>query len=301
MSRVEDDQRKTQDAERLQQKIEREARDAKTGQAGRDAFSKLVKGNQQTSADAKAKSAKAQTDAKQSQQKGGSVAKEQQAQNQKTKSARGSVQTQSKAMEQARSFQGVLSNAQSTTGQENKGRIERRDDGKAKDRVERDDREVDVKRVETKKDVDAEIQRVEAREQARPNSAIDTNAGDTGGDQRGDDRNAGVGAMKANTVQQAQQASAAHEVKQISPELLDKLVSAVYLGVNDKGLKEFQIELKDGPLKGASMRISAEDGKVSLRFDGLDGNTKRLIEASKGELMRRLSGKGLSLSKLEVR
>ena len=301
MARVEEDARKAQDAERLQQKIEREARDAKTGQANRDAFSKLVKGNQQQSA----QTAKAKTDqksAQQSEQQGAKVAKEQLAQNQKAKTARSSVQTQSKAMEQARSFQGVLAKQESSTKQTDNCRVESRDDGNKNDRVERDDREVDLKRADTKRDVEQENARVEAREQARPNAAIESRGGDaSGGDGRGDDRGAQAIAMKAGTVQQAQQASAAHQVKQIPPELLEKLVSAVYLGVNEKGLKEFQIELKDGPLKGAAMRISADDGKVSLSFSGLDADTKRLVEASKGDLMRRLSSKGLTLSRLDVK
>jgi hypothetical protein len=89
-------------------------------------------------------------------------------------------------------------------------------------------------------------------------------------------------------------------VKQIPPEMLEKLVSTVYLAVTEKGLKEFQIELKDGVLKGAFLKISAENGKVGLSFSGLDAGTKNLVESSKGDLMRRLEKKGLKLARLDV-
>ena len=300
-TRVEEDARKAAEAERLNQKIQKEARDAKSAQTNREAFGKLVKTGQQTSADAKGKAAKAQTDAKQGEAQGQKVQKEAAAQNRNTRAARGGIQQDSKAMEQARSFSGVLTSQQSTTQQTDKGRVERRDDGKAKDRVERDDRQADVKKVETRKENEAELARVEAREHARPNAAIDTS--DRGeSDGRGKDGGAAaMGAVKAAALQSAGGPAAAHVVKQIPPEMIEKLVSAVYLGVNDKGLKEFQIELKDGPLKGASVRISADDGKVALSFSGLDADTKRLVEASKGDLMRRLGAKGLTLSRLDVK
>ena len=297
-TRVEDDARKAADAERMQQRVDKEARDVKTSQTSREAFGKLVKTGQAQHQDAKGKAAK-QGEAKQGEAQGQKVQKEAAANDRAARASRGGIQQQSKAMEQAKSFSGVLTNQQSSTAQTDKGRVEKRDAGKDKDRVERDDREVDVKRADTKKDVEADVARVEAREQGRPNAAIDADTSG-GGDQRGRER-APMGMPQPTTVQAAQSTAASREVKQIPPELLEKLVSAVYLGVNEKGLKEFQIELKDGPFKGAFMRVSAEDGKVSLRFEGLDQNSKRLLEGCKGDLMKRLSAKGLSLARLDVK
>jgi hypothetical protein len=219
--------------------------------------------------------------------------------------ARGGVMQQSRAMEQARTFQGALQRAQGETQQQNTQLVERRDTTVKHDRVEREERGQElVQKAEEKRDRETEKLRVEAREEQRVNAAIQGDKeGDTGGqDKRGDDGNAAAIA-KARQAPQAAAASGAQaprEVKQIPPELLEKLVSTVFLAVNQKGLREFQIELKDGVLKGAFLRITADAGKVSLKFSGLDANTKNLVESSKGELMRRLSGKGLQLARLEV-
>jgi hypothetical protein len=298
-SRVEqENQAKAAEAERLQKKIDREARDAKA----RDAFAKLVRTNQQDSSVQRQKNEK-QAESQRGEEHAGKTARQAQEGDRAARSARGGVQQQSKAMEQARSFQGVLTNQQSATREADKGRVERRDQGTKKDRVEKDDREVGIRRQETKKEVEAEAARIEAREQARPNAAIQgDNRGSSGGSDKGSEDNAASAIAQARkaAAPQAQGVQAPREVKQIPPELLEKLASAVYLGVNQKGLKEFQIELKDGPLKGAFLKISADGGKVALRFEGVGADEKRLLEASKGDLLRRLEKKGLSLSKLEV-
>lgn len=289
--------RQAAEAERLTKKIEREGRDAKSSEASRNAFSQLVKTSQSSRDEAKAKGERAQGEAQQGEQsakstkQGGDLERA-------ARLARGGVLQQSKIQEQARSFQGVLQNHAGETRDADKGRVERRDQGIKKDTVEKEDRSTDVHKQESKRDAEAELQRVEAHEQARPNAAIDADAGGDQRDQRGDPGAAAIAGAK--TAEAAKGPQGAREVKQIPPELLEKLVSAVYLAVNDKGLKEFQIELKDGPLKGGFLKISADDGKISLSFGNLGADEKRLVEASKGELMRRLEKKGLTLSRLDV-
>jgi hypothetical protein len=303
-SRVEQENqaRQAAEAERLQKRIEKDGREQRTSEANREAFAKLVSRDRtaadQGARDAKAKGERTEAEAKQGDAQAGKAGKQAGDAERAARMARGGVLQQSRVMEQARSFQGVLQNHQGTTQQADTGRVERREQGKNKDRVERDDREVGIQRQEQKRDVEAELARVEAREQGRPNAAIDANGKGDKGDGRG---NEGAQALaKSKAPASAQGAQAAREVKQIPPELLEKLVSAVYLAVNDKGLKEFQIELKDGPLKGALLKITAEDGKVGLRFEGLGAGEKRLVEASKGELLRRLEKKGLALARLDV-
>ena len=289
MSRVEEDAAKAAaDAERLAKKIDREVRDKKTNETGREAFAKLVK-NQAGAQVAKGKGEKQQSETQQGDAQAGKTQKSAADGERAARMSRGGLAQQSKAMEQAKSFQGVLTNQQSSTQQTDQGRVVRRDQGKTKDKVDRDDREVDVKKQETKRDVEADIARVEAHEQNRANAAISADAGGGDSDQRGKEGPA-AGLQKASTLQAAKGAQAAREVKQIPPELLEKLASAVYLGVNDKGLKEFQIELKDGPLKGAFLKISAEDGKVALKFEGLGAHEKNHIKASLGERVFHRSG-----------
>lgn len=299
-SRVEqENQARQAEAERLQKRVEREGRDAKTNDASREAFGRLVKSNQ-GERQARAQGDEHRASTRRGEEKGSEHARKADEGDRAARMARGGVVQQGKLMEQARSFQGVMQSQQATTHEADKGRVERRDQGKQKDRVERDDRETAITRAEHKRDVEAEEARIEARAQAAPHAAIrgDADRGG-GGDGRGDDPSAAIARQK-QAASAAADVKAPREVKQIPPELLEKLVSAVWLGVSQKGLKEFHIELKDGPLKGAFLKISAEGGRVGLRFEGLGADERRLVEASKGELMRRLEKKGLALARLEV-
>lgn len=306
MSRVENDAptQSSQEAERAAKEADKSSREAKRTEQDRQAFGKLLQGqknskettNQQT----KAQNEKKQTEAKGQQSTAKSAADGQRA----AQLSRGGVQHHSKVMEQAKGFQGALEQTQQRSSTNERATVTTRDTGKQKDRVESDDRQSDLlKKADTKKDLEADKARVEAREGQRPNAAIgsDSNSGGgSGGQQQGDGSAAAAAAMKkASSVAPAEKAAAAHEVKQIPPEMLEKLVSTVYLAVTEKGLKEFQIELKDGVLKGAFLKITAENGKVGLSFSGLDANTKNLVESSKGDLMRRLEKKGLKLARLE--
>lgn len=296
------------EAERLAQRADKQAREAKTTEAGREAFSKLVKANQNETKDAKGKSEKGEAEARQGEAQGQKAAKGSQQAERQARMARGGVLQHSRVMEQAKSFSALLGNQQASTAQADGQRVEARDQGSSKDRVEKDDRERDVGRSEVKKESDREQSRVEAREGAPQGGAVDPDGknrggGGQGGQGRGEEgaAAAALAALKqGNAAPKAAGPQGAAGVKQIPPELLEKLVSAVYLAVNDKGLKEFQIELKDGPLKGGFLKLSADRGQISLSFLGLESDQKRLVEASKGELMRRLEKKGLRLERLSV-
>ncbi|MDP2340950.1 MAG: hypothetical protein Q8O67_08335 [Deltaproteobacteria bacterium] len=305
MSRVDDGcpPPSAQEAERVQKEADKRTRDAKNQETDRQTFGKLLSGQKQTK-ESQGQDAKKQAEAKQgehgakTQQKGGAEAER------AARMARGGTLQTSKAMEQAKGFQGALENTQQKSAGNEQGRVTTRDVAQKKDKVEVDDRQGDqLKKAEARKDADVDKAQVEAREAQRPNAAIgsDAGGGDPGGQGKDDGSAAAAAAIKASaTTAPAAKASAKHEVKQIPPELLEKLVSTVYLAVTEKGLKEFQMEMKDGPLAGAFLKISAENGKVSLTFTGLDTNTKNLVEASKGDLLRRLAKKGLTLGKLDL-
>jgi hypothetical protein len=298
MSRVEGEQSSaSREAERVQHETDKRVRDDKAQSADRQAFGKLMQ-NQKTARDASAKTGQQQQQAKSGDAKGPDLART-------ALMARAGGAQQSKLVETAKTFQGSLEQAQQKSSTADQGRVTTRDTGKQKDRVERDDRsEVLQAKVDAKKDRESELARVEARDGQRPNAAIgqDQHKGSDG--QPKDDGAAAAAAAVKKAAQQPQAvqgAKAAQPVKQIPPELLEKLVSTVYLAVTEKGLKEFQIELKDGPLKGGFLKISAENGKVALSFSGIGASEKNLLEASKGDLMRRLEKKGLSLSRFEVK
>jgi len=300
MSRVDGERSSSGEAERVQKEADKRTREAKQEATDRQAFGKLLSG-QKNAKDAASKQAQqqGQEKLKDAQQKGGEAARS-------ALMARSGVASQGRVMEQAKSFQGALDGAKQQSAQADTGRVERRDAGKAKDKVESEDRkEVQESRAEAKKDKDAELARADARDAARPNAAIGSDNKGGGGDDKPpqDDGSAAAAAAikKSQAPQAAQGAKAAQPVKQIPPELLEKLVSTVHLAVSAKGLKEFQIELKDGPLKGGFLKISADGGKVALSFSGLGANEANLLESSKGELMRRLAKKGLTLDKLDIK
>lgn len=302
MSRVEGENQAAREAERAAKETDKRSREAKLAQTDRQTFGRMLESQKG------AKEQANQAGAQQTREQGTEAQKKTGEQAKTALLARHGVAQQGRFMETAKTFQGSLEQAQQKTQTSDQGRVEGRDVGKQKDRVEHEDRkEVQESRTEAKKDRETELTRAEAREAARPNAAIGSDGKGSGGgsgQQPGDDGSAAAAAAIKKAAQQptaVKGPKAAHEVKQIPPELLEKLVSTVYLAVTEKGLKEFQIELKDGPLKGGFLKISADNGKVALSFSGLGAQEKALLESSKGDLMRRLEKKGLSLAKLEVK
>lgn len=300
MSRVEEQQKKAQaEAERMQKTADRAARDAKRTDDSKNRFGELVKQGQ----------AKDQHTT-QTQQR--SVGEQVMAQHARTEQdaarmarlARGGTLQHGRILEQVKSFQGTLETQKAKTEETDKGRVETRHEGMAEARGQSEERVGDL---EQKKDLRADKEReqlkAEARDQTRANAAIDGQARGKGGSQSGGegmaDPNAAqvAGIGKAGAAEEAQQA---HEVKQIPEAILEALANEVYVGVNAKGLAEFRVELKEGILQGATMRITADGGKIQLAFDGLEGNAKRLVQASEGEIARRLEKKGLRLDALTV-
>lgn len=88
----------------------------------------------------------------------------------------------------------------------------------------------------------------------------------------------------------------------LSPELIERLVGAIYTATQVDGRSEVVVQLKGAMLDGVTLRVQASKrGKIRCTFEGCDKQTKNLIEASKGELMRGLARKGLDLDILRVR
>ncbi len=295
------------DAERAAKEADKKSRDAKLQESDRQSFGKLLSG-QKNAKETAGQQAKTQAESKQAEHKGQAAHKGAADGARTAQMARGGVMQHAKVMEQAKGFQGALEGTQHKSAGDDKGRVTTRDAGKGKDKVESDDRQGElIKKADARRDADVDKARVEAREGQRPNAAIGS-GGSSGGSAGGDngtgkdDGSAAAAAaiQKSATTSPTEKAAAKHDVKQIPPEMLEKLVSTVYLAVTEKGLKEFQIELKDGVLKGAFLKISADNGKISLSFSGLDAQTKNLVESSKGDLMRRLEKKGLKLARLDV-
>ena len=301
-NRVEEQDRQALDAERLQKRIDRETREAKTGKEGAARFEGMMKGNQ-TARDQAGRQQKGNQSKAEGEKKGAAAQKSQTEGERKAMLARGGTVQGQKLMEQARSFQGVLGKQQEQTADSNKGLTKARDTGTKDTRVEVEGRTRDIEKKELRTDGERATARVEARDRDRPNAAIEGDAsGDSSGQQQQRQDRGGAHIPKPVAgVQATQQASTVREVKQIPPEMLERLASAVRIGINDKGLHELQIDLKEGVLQGASLRVTAEGGKVTLTFSGLSGHTKNLVESSAGELMRRLDAKGFPQVQIHMR
>lgn len=123
------------------------------------------------------------------------------------------------------------------------------------------------------------------------------NPGGGGGGDRGPEGIAGAGAAA-----QAEQAPASHGPQQpkLPEAVLQELVKRVMVGVDAKGMGTFVVQLKDDVLGGASMQITAQNGKISAKFSVSDDNTARLLKASEGALARAFGRKGMSLESLTV-
>jgi hypothetical protein len=306
-SQVEQEQiaRQAAEAERAQRKAEREDRDQRASQTKREAFDRLVKRSAEKSEQTRQELAHGENEKGDGRRAARAADAERNA-----RLARGGTLQHARVLEQAKSFQGALTKAAEDTRQADVERIERRSAGFEQDRVEGDERVQDLDRQAVRAELEDEERRVEAQDAARPNVRIDgggsagADAGGSGSHGQGDDR---AGALQRQVSSaKAQAARGAQPVKLIPPELLEKLASAVRVGVNEKGLHEFQIDLKDGVLSGGRLRVSVESGGVVVRFDGLDAPQRRLVEASKGDLAQRLEGrhkpgeKRLTLLRLET-
>lgn len=299
MSNVKESQQKRADAERMQKKADKQARQTKTDGQAKAKFSTVMK----------------QKGAQQKQQAGQEAARQmgehlqgkqaekrsQTARN--ARMARGGVVRHSRLMEQAKSFDQTLQKAGQDTKETKEGLKQERAGGMENAREANTERSKDVdQKTETKKEAEAETAKAEAKAEGRVNSAISGGGGKKRG-QQGDSRGDGANIAAAQTggPQAAAEAGGAREVNQIPDEILKALAEEVHVGVNAEGLAEFRVELKEGVLQGGSMKVTADDrGRIHLKFEGIDGNTKNLVKASEGELFNRLKSKGLRLESLSV-
>jgi len=295
-------QEQAREAERLQKKADQAARQSKSSEAAREQFTALLK--KQDAKEQKPDSKKAQDAERRGQEARGQKAQADQAGTARmARMARGGAMQQSRAMEQAKSFHTLLDRQRGETASAHEGMTSERLTAQSEAREASSERAKDVdEKGEVQREQVQEDLRTEAREQDRVNSAIDGQArggGGGGGSHGGDGGAQGENAPgKVGETEKAGPSSYVRGAQKIPEAMLEKLVRDIYVGVNAEGLKMFQIELKEGVLQGGSIQVVADGGKISLNFGGLDGQAKNLVESSKGDLMRRLGAKGLTLENL---
>lgn len=181
--------------------------------------------------------------------------------------------------------------------QAKRSEVERVDDllTKGTDEKERVDKELraegdgEAKRAEEKELEHRKIDPNQPREDQRTEQRQRRGQGGQGSD---DDR-------RAAAVQAAQAKEAKHEPR-IAQEVIDKIVSAIQAAQLADGRTEMQVELKGTMLEGVKLKVSSKGGKVTCTFSGCDRDTRNLLEASKGALMRALEKRGMSLAAMRV-
>ncbi|MCC7380697.1 MAG: hypothetical protein IT384_02650 [Deltaproteobacteria bacterium] len=211
-----------------------------------------------------------------------------------------SAETLQRRAAMAHALQGSLTGARSTMGSEvRKAESERvtdlsRKGDEEKERVDRDRDREDVREARS------DLQRKE-EQQSLDRTAVDPDdrrREDRGQDRKGDgqgEQPRGEGVAKADGPRPSQQ------MTRIPPEIIEALAKQIQVALAADGRTELAIALKGSLFDGVTLHVSAKKGKVKCTFEGCDKQLSNLIEASKGDLMRQLSKRGLELEILRAR
>lgn len=100
-------------------------------------------------------------------------------------------------------------------------------------------------------------------------------------------------------VAQKRDLAGSDRLRQIANEIAQKIVERVRVGTNKAGAAEFQIDLRSNVLKGLSIKVSSQQGKISMIFSGSDKDTLKFIEEQAEGLKQTLTGRGLKLQDLK--
>jgi hypothetical protein len=92
---------------------------------------------------------------------------------------------------------------------------------------------------------------------------------------------------------------AAHAPR-IPPDLIEKIVSRLFQAINPDGRTSLQMDLKGEGLEGVTLKLAAENGRVSCTFEGCSAELRTALKNGKGALQRGLAKRGMKLVALRV-
>ncbi|MCA3014987.1 MAG: flagellar hook-length control protein FliK [Myxococcaceae bacterium] len=135
--------------------------------------------------------------------------------------------------------------------------------------------------------------------------------GGSGSGQGGKDDKPGAGAMQPGfrfnpalmapvPVAKQKDVSGSERLRKVANELAQKIVDKVRVGTNAAGKVEFQVDLRSDVLKGLSVKISSQHGKIKAVFQGSDRDVLKLVEEQKEALSQALAARGLKLDDFKV-
>lgn len=283
MTRVEENR----EAQRMaEQKLLQDQDTKKTRESG-DQFQKLVTSKQATTQHAVKRVTTTQRDGQQRQNTG------QRSEAQNALLARQGIHAQR--------FQGELQHKGTETLQTNKNEAKQRTDDMKEKRVVEERSDGAERKLEQSRDPLAAISRDERGKGQGDGGEMGHGGGDNSGGQMGSSQG---GAMQAEAMGQAAPTQGAQgtNAPRLSPEVIQALVQRCLVFKDLKGRQEMEITLRENVLGGATVKITAENGDISLRFATQDTNVRRLLKSgeSQGELARAFESKGLRLKQIEV-
>lgn len=142
--------------------------------------------------------------------------------------------------------------------------------------------------------------------------ALKTDADRGGGQQQGggkdqrDGSNMGPGfrfnpaLMAPVPLAKKKEATGSDRLRKVANELAQKIVERVRVGTNAAGKVEFQVDLRSDVLAGLSVKVSANNGKISAVFQGSDRDVMKLLEEHEDTLREALTARGLKLEDFKL-
>ena len=218
---------------------------------------------------------------------------------------RGNSMHQQRLMQQAKSFSGVLGKFQQQSQQDGMVQNRARTEGKEADTVETQDRvsDLDTQGEEVREQQEtgqAEELRQEAQADQAKQAAIESATDAPKRDQQNqqDNQDPDPQSQAITEAQGPQGAAGAHP---IPPEILEKLVAQIFVGVSADGAQMFNFTFQEGVLSGCAVSVSSNGaGRIKLSISGLEGQAKRLLSASEGDIAKRLAAHKLDLESFEI-
>jgi hypothetical protein len=144
----------------------------------------------------------------------------------------------------------------------------------------------------------------ETREQAQAEQALKTaieSATDSPQKDRQQQQDNEGSPQQNQAITEAQGPQGAAGAHPIPPEILEKLVAQIFVGFNAEGAQMFHFTFQEGVLSGCSVSVTSNGaGRIKLSISGLEGQTKRLLSASEGDIAKRLASHKLDLESFEV-
>lgn len=140
---------------------------------------------------------------------------------------------------------------------------------------------------------------------------LKTDADKGGGGQQGggkDQKDGGVAPgfrfnpalMAPVPVAAKKEATGSERLRKVANELAQKIVERVRIGTNAAGKVEFQVDLRSDVLAGLSVKVSANNGKITAVFQGSDKDVLKMLEEHEDALKEALSARGLKLEDFKI-